>query len=208
MKKEIAIILPYKEIYSNNHAGAASIWIKDYDKLSSLSKKTVIYGNLDKGKKPLTKNFKNLTITKTTFSKTKKYISLFYKDYRTLAGLFYIINYFFDCVDGNYARKYNLVSKIGDLLDHLTDIIVSIIILCIMYKKNSKLFIYFIPLITIMVLFTLIDLGCREKHSKFKSPTLNFTKAYCVNETVEEIASNLNLGFINILIMLTIFFYN
>ncbi len=81
MKKEIAIILPYKEIYSNNHAGAASIWIKDYDKLSSLSNKTVIYGNLDKGKKPLTKNFKNLTITKTTFSKTKKYISLFYKYY-------------------------------------------------------------------------------------------------------------------------------
>ena len=82
MKKEIAIILPYKEIYSNNYAGAASIWIKDYNKLSSLSNKTLIYGNLDKGKKPLTRNFKNLKITKTAFSKTKKYISLFYKDYQ------------------------------------------------------------------------------------------------------------------------------
>ena len=81
MKKEIAIILPYKEIYSKNFAGAASIWINDYNKLSSLSKNTLIYGNLDKRKKPLTKNFKNLKITKTAFSKTKKYISLFYKDY-------------------------------------------------------------------------------------------------------------------------------
>ena len=81
MKKEIAIILPYKEIYSDNFAGAASIWIKDYNKLSSLSSKTIIYGNLDKGKKPLSNNFKNLKITRTAFSKTKKYISLFYKDY-------------------------------------------------------------------------------------------------------------------------------
>ena len=31
MKKNIAIILPYKEIYSENYAGAASIWLKDYN---------------------------------------------------------------------------------------------------------------------------------------------------------------------------------
>ena len=55
MKKKIAIILPYKEIYSENFAGAASIWLKDYDKLSSLSNQTIIYGNLDKNLKPLTK---------------------------------------------------------------------------------------------------------------------------------------------------------
>ena len=37
MKKNIAIILPYKEIYSKNHAGAASIWLKDYNDKSSLN---------------------------------------------------------------------------------------------------------------------------------------------------------------------------
>ena len=36
MKKKIAIILPYKEIFSQNYAGAASIWLKDYDALSKL----------------------------------------------------------------------------------------------------------------------------------------------------------------------------
>ena len=36
MKKKIAIILPYKEIYSENFAGAASIWVKDYINLSKL----------------------------------------------------------------------------------------------------------------------------------------------------------------------------
>ena len=81
MKKKIAIILPYKEIYSENYAGAASIWVKDYSLLSSLSSQTIIYGNLDKKLKPLSKNFKNINISKTSFSKTKKYINFFYQDY-------------------------------------------------------------------------------------------------------------------------------
>ena len=81
MKKKIAIILPYKEIYSNNNAGAASIWLKDYNDLSSLSKETIIYGNLNKNTKPITNNFKNINISTTTFSKTKAYINFFYKDY-------------------------------------------------------------------------------------------------------------------------------
>ena len=81
MKKKISIILPYKEIYSENYAGAASIWLKDYDKLSILSNQTVIYGNLKKNYKPLTKNFKNIEISKTPFSKTKSYINYFYNEY-------------------------------------------------------------------------------------------------------------------------------
>ena len=81
MKKKVAIILPYKEIYSNSNAGAASIWLKDYINLSTLSKETIIYGNLDKGIKPISSNFKNINISNTTFSKTKAYINYFYKDY-------------------------------------------------------------------------------------------------------------------------------
>ena len=81
MKNKIAIILPYKEIYSDNFAGAASIWVKDYFSFSKLSKDTVIYGNLDKGLKPLTNNFKNINISSTSFSKTKEYINFFYKDH-------------------------------------------------------------------------------------------------------------------------------
>ena len=81
MKNKIAIILPYKEIYSDNFAGAASIWVKDYFSFSKLSKDSVIYGNLDKGLKPLTDNFKNINISSTSFSKTKEYINFFYKDH-------------------------------------------------------------------------------------------------------------------------------
>ena len=81
MRKDISIILPYKEIYSENHAGAASIWLKDYNSLSKLSNNTLIYGNLEKRLKPITKNFKNINITNKTFSKTKEYMNFFYKEY-------------------------------------------------------------------------------------------------------------------------------
>ena len=54
MKKEIAILLPYKEKYTLKDAAAASIWVKDYLKISSLYKQTLVFGNLPKNKKPLT----------------------------------------------------------------------------------------------------------------------------------------------------------
>ncbi len=81
-KSKIAIILPYKEIYTNNYSGAVSIWVKDYMSKSILSDITDIYGSLEKDLKPITKNFNNLRINNFLFSKTKNYISKFYKDYK------------------------------------------------------------------------------------------------------------------------------
>ena len=80
MIKDIAILLPYKENYTKNYAGAASIWVKDYTKKSILSKQTIIYGNLDKSKYPLTKNFKNISLKKSFLSKTKTYMDFFYNE--------------------------------------------------------------------------------------------------------------------------------
>ena len=59
MKNDIAILLPYKEKFNINKAGAASIWVKDYLLSSKLNFRTVVYGNLEKRDKPLLKNFKN-----------------------------------------------------------------------------------------------------------------------------------------------------
>ncbi len=81
MKTKIAIILPYKEIYSSELAGAASIWVKDYNNKSSLRKQTIIYGNLPNKLKPISKNFYNIKLRKSIFSKNKEYIEEFYKEY-------------------------------------------------------------------------------------------------------------------------------
>ena len=79
--KDIAILLPYKENFTQNYAAAASIWVKDYLINSSLKKNTIVYGNLSEKNKPLLKNFKNLSFGKTIFSKNVSYTSKFYEEY-------------------------------------------------------------------------------------------------------------------------------
>ena len=82
MKKDIAILLPYKENYTINNAGAASIWVKDYLKFSNLKNRTIIYGNLNYKLKPLTNNFKNIDISKTILSKNIFYTKQLFNEYK------------------------------------------------------------------------------------------------------------------------------
>ena len=59
MKKKIKIaeLLPNKENYSLYNAGAASIWVKDFNK-GSIARKQIIFGI--SSSYPLSKNFINL----------------------------------------------------------------------------------------------------------------------------------------------------
>ena len=78
MKKNIAILLPYKEKYNLNKAGAASIWVKDYLSISKLNNQTLIFGNLNKKDKPLTKNFININLDKAYIRKNIQYTKHLY----------------------------------------------------------------------------------------------------------------------------------
>ena len=77
MEKNIAILLPYKEKYTLNESAAASIWVKDYLKKSSLEKQTLVFGNLSRNKTPLTENFINLNIENVKFKKNYFYTKRF-----------------------------------------------------------------------------------------------------------------------------------
>ena len=78
---KIAIILPYKENYTTNFAGAASIWVKDYINKSNLFNQTKIYGYIKTKGKPLTRNFTNIPLSKSFLSKTIDYMDSFYKNF-------------------------------------------------------------------------------------------------------------------------------
>ena len=80
MKKDIAILLPYKEKFNINKASAASIWVKDYLSLSKLNFRTTVYGNLEKKDKPLLKNFKNINLDNVFIKKNISYTEKFYKE--------------------------------------------------------------------------------------------------------------------------------
>ena len=79
--KDIAILLPYKENFTENSAGAASIWVKDYLNKSKLSKRSIVYGNLESNSKPLLNNFQNLKIGNSFVKKNISYTNKLYKEY-------------------------------------------------------------------------------------------------------------------------------
>lgn len=87
------------------------------------------------------------------------------KLYKILAFIFYLLSYFFDCLDGYYARKYDMVTDFGDKYDHYSDILKSLLLFYVFYLKMSKTkFIIFTVIISIVIIGMFIHLGCQEKY--------------------------------------------
>jgi len=76
---KISILLPYKENYSPQYAGAVSLFVNDITKISSFNKDILIFGNTQ-SKKKLSKNYINLELNKKIFQSTSKiYVETFLK---------------------------------------------------------------------------------------------------------------------------------
>ena len=74
---KISVLLPYKENFSPNYAGAVSLFLKDTIPLSKFRKNIKVYGHTN-FKKKLLKNYKNLKFEKSFFkSSSKSYIKKF-----------------------------------------------------------------------------------------------------------------------------------
>jgi len=89
----------------------------------------------------------------------------FYFDKIFISVILFYIYYFFDCLDGHYARKYKMETQFGDYFDHFRDILITFsIIVLIVYKSKNKYLIGSI-LIIFYILFC-IHMGCQEEHSQ------------------------------------------
>ncbi len=86
-----------------------------------------------------------------------------YNEYFMISAILFIISYIFDCLDGYVARRYDLVSKFGDLYDHTSDLIKIILISYILYKINPILFIATLPLLVILFVLMSSFLAYQEK---------------------------------------------
>ena len=79
--KKIAILLPFKDHFTNSKAGSASIWIKDFNKKSKYKKNIRVFGNTDELKDLIDKkNYVNINFNTYTFkSKNISYVDEFIK---------------------------------------------------------------------------------------------------------------------------------
>ena len=75
MKKKIFIILPHKDQFTKKYAGSASIWVKDFFKVSKFKKFIKIFGSTDDTKSIyIKKNYFNISIPRIKIlSKTDYY---------------------------------------------------------------------------------------------------------------------------------------
>ena len=65
---QISILLPYKENYTKNKAGAVSLFVKDITNISKYKDRISVFGSTD-NKNFLTKNYVNINLKKKIFSK-------------------------------------------------------------------------------------------------------------------------------------------
>ena len=117
----------------------------------------------------------------TTLSVLCSIISIYYLyQYLFLISIaFYILSYFCDCLDGYVARKYNMISKFGDIYDHVSDVVSFVTYLAILYLINSKIFFMFLPIILFFVIGAQIHIAFQELY--FDKPNDSITLQLLTN---------------------------
>ena len=94
---------------------------------------------------------------------------LYYKSYYISAGLSYLVSYFFDTMDGYFARIYDMGSVFGSYYDSISDNVV-VLLLLILFYNNSKISVpmklTIILVVAIYAFGTVYHMSCQEKYVK------------------------------------------
>lgn len=91
-------------------------------------------------------------------------------------AIYFTISYFFDCMDGYYARKYDMVTESGDKYDHFKDLIVIVALFYMLYSRYNILeFPVIILILSVFIVLAMMTVGCQEHvtNKKHKSNTLS-----------------------------------
>ena len=116
-----------------------------------------------------------------------------YKNTKSLAIIFLVLSYIFDCSDGLYARKYKMVSKFGDYYDHISDLVQYLLYAYILFGKYRFINYKVLIIIILIQLFLMTAyIGCVENiYSPNSNDTLSFSKKLCFFNNHKEGAKKL-----------------
>ena len=132
-----------------------------------------------------------------------------YKGYKELAVLAFFMSYYYDCMDGNYARKHNMVTDFGDRYDHFSDWFKSGLILFALYKRNPEKIGNVIVVLGIFSILSFIHLGCQEKmsHVHYDQSVLDNLKILCPNNNFIHISKWFGTGTLFLATIIAIYTY-
>ena len=101
------------------------------------------------------------------------------------AFIFYWISYYIDCLDGYYARKYDMVTIFGGYYDFIRDIIVNLSLVGIIFTeiKSEKSRLFFTVVMIMSYFLMLIHMGCQERMYNDDTSAIGILKHLCRHET-------------------------
>ena len=136
-------------------------------------------------------------------------INLIYYGHYKIASILFLISYFFDCLDGNFARTYKMETTFGDYYDHLADIMKGILLIYVIKNINIKtnLKIIIVVFYTILHFLSLFHIACQEKQFK-SSVILKQVKDLCINEEHINYYKYIGIGTANLIQVIILFFIN
>lgn len=109
-----------------------------------------------------------------------------YSDMPIAGAMLYFVAYYFDCADGNFARKYGMSTRFGDIYDHVTDFIKMGLGMFVLWKIStpSERITTALLLAMLSVPF-FVHMGCQERIYKPKhnehGECLHVLKQICPN---------------------------
>lgn len=100
----------------------------------------------------------------TTLSLFIAVISLYFfvNKYYLLSALSFLLAYFFDCLDGHYARSTDRCTKFGDYYDHVSDTCKVLFLMIAFYIVDKNKFKRILPAFIALDLLMLYHLHCQE----------------------------------------------
>ncbi len=131
----------------------------------------------------------------TTLSLIAGLISIYY--YKTQnyikCGIFFFLSYYFDCLDGFYARKYKMVTKFGDIYDHIKDwLIIILFAYLIYYNDNVNNKFKNISLIILVLMLVMVFIHFRYQEIYYHNITTKDSEYSIMKNLFENLLSNRN----------------
>jgi len=122
----------------------------------------------------------NIITTLSLFAGVASIVAFYKAHYLTFAALS-ILAYILDCADGNFARTYNMITRFGDIYDHVSDMLklalLFIVIIISPIDKITKITV--LSILVILNILMLQHLGCQELHVDSNGEALSLLKKFC-----------------------------
>lgn len=111
------------------------------------------------------------------------------------SAFWYFVSYYFDCLDGHMARKYNMISVFGDYYDHIKDLFIAGLLVYHIVKTYYRHGITMKNLLIVLAIIGLVgylsgmQIGCQEIYydSDDETKTIDLFKHMCPHRNIDDV---------------------